>query len=352
MQALITGGAGFIGSRLAAVLVRAGWDVVVFDSFHPQVHGDVGWQSPDGVTVVPGDVRDADAWDRCFRLHGSPSLVVHLAAETGTGQSLTEATRHGSANVVGTTQLTDALVRAGCVPQQIILTSSRAVYGEGAWVEDGECFYPLPRSGEQLARGQWDPVGPSGAAAQPVAHEASTTWPRPTNVYAATKLAQEHVLDAWCQSYGVPLTILRLQNVYGPGQAVGNSYTGVLTYFARQLASGEQVEVYEDGAILRDFVFVDDVVDALARAAGRPPAATRRADIGGGGAVSLLEVATTMCELAAAPAPVVCGKYRLGDVRAAFADIREASSSLDWQPATSLHDGLQELLSWVPDQLV
>jgi dTDP-L-rhamnose 4-epimerase len=309
VQILITGGAGFIGSRLSAALADAA-DVVIFDSFHPQVHAGVDVDLSSDVAIFAADVRDPDAWDRYFRRYGKPDVVVHLAAETGTGQSLVEASRHGSTNVVGTTQMTDALVRHGCVPAQIILASSRAVYGEGAWwADDGQIFHPPPRTGEQLAAARWDPPSPIGGGVQPLAHRAATTWPRPTNVYAATKLAQEHLLGSWCSAFGVPLSVLRLQNVYGPGQAVGNSYTGVLTFFARQIASNEQVEVYEDGHILRDFVYVGDVVDALSRAMSTPPVDVRRIDIGGGRSVSLLEVATTMCSIAGAAPPIVTGNY-------------------------------------------
>ena len=226
------------------------------------------------------------------------------------------------------------------------------MYGEGSWAtEDGVVFYPDARSGEQLAAGQWDPISPSKGRVSALPHSSATTWPRPTNVYAATKLAQEHVLEAWCASFGVPLSILRLQNVYGPGQAVSNAYSGVLTHFARQIALGDRIEVYEDGQILRDFVFVGDVVDALKRALALPPRSSRRVDIGGGRSVSLEEVAREMCALAGANAPVVNGQYRLGDVRAAFADVNEAAAALDWEPTTTLTEGLTRLLEWVPTQV-
>lgn len=350
MRILITGGAGFIGSRLSARL-QDQHDVVLFDAFHPQVHTPGHPHTRVG-TVFPGDVADNDAWDRLFRLHGLPEVIYHLAAETGTGQSLREATRHGSVNVIGTTQLTDALVRHAHEPKQIVLTSSRAVYGEGAWQNayDG-VFYPPPRAGSSLAAREWDPRSPSGSASIPVAHQADEVWARPSNVYAATKLAQEHLLESWCTAFGVPLAILRLQNVYGPGQAVGNSYTGVLTFFARQIASGESVRVYEDGKIVRDFVFVDDVVDALHRVMDHGATEVVRADIGGGRAVDLWEVANTMCELAGVAPPTVTGEYRLGDVRAAFADVQRADKWLGWTPQTSLRSGLAALLEWVPTQL-
>ncbi len=304
----------------------------------------------DGIELYAGDVRDPEAWDRCFLRHGPPDVVVHLAAETGTGQSLTEASRHGSTNVVGTTQLTDALVRHSCMPQHILVASSRAVYGEGAWSSaTGGTFYPPPRSARQLAEGQWDPISPDGSPAVALPHDAGITWPRPTNVYAATKLAQEHVLESWTSAYNVPLSILRLQNVFGPGQAVGNAYTGVLTLFARQISNDEQVDVYEDGRILRDFVFVDDVVDAFVSSIGRTPIAIRRIDIGGRAAATLFDVATVLCELGAAPLPLISGTYRLGDVRAASADLGNATE-IGWTPATDLRSGLASMLEWVSVQ--
>lgn len=349
MHCLITGGAGFIGCRLGRRIVERGHDVTAFDSLHPQVHPTA---RPDdlseAVTLFTADVCDATAWDRLFKVYGLPSTVVHLAAETGTGQSLLEATRHGMANVVGTTQLTDALARHDHRPDQIVLTSSRAVYGEGGWADAaGNQFYPPPRSEAMLASGTWDPTAPDGSLATPLPHVAATTWPRPVNVYAATKLAQEHALEAWCTAFSVPLSILRLQNVYGPGQAVGNAYTGVLTYFARQLAEGEQLNVYEDGNIIRDFVYVNDVVAAIDVAIANAPSSVRTVDIGSGAPIPLLAVAEMMSEIAGARPPRISGQYRRGDVRAASADISAAHELLNWQPSVTLRDGLGALVEWV-----
>ncbi len=148
---LITGGAGFIGSALARRLVKAGYDVAVMDVLHPQVHGErAAIDLPPSVRLFTGDVTHAPDWDAVLRLF-RPSQIVHLAAETGTAQSLSEATRHGSVNVVGTTQLLDALSRSAHVPDQLVLASSRAVYGEGAWQYGSQIFYPQPRSHAQLA---------------------------------------------------------------------------------------------------------------------------------------------------------------------------------------------------------
>lgn len=355
MRVLITGGAGFIGSRLASVLLAKGNEVVVVDALHPQVHRSAGRPAdlPPDVSLLPLDVTDPAQIARGLRLAGPPDVVVHLAAETGTGQSLSEASRHGRVNVVGTTELLDALTNAEHRPQRIVLASSRAVYGEGRWraLSDGAEFYPGPRTADQLGSAQWDPPAPDGGPAEPIPHELASTWPRPTNVYAATKLAQEHVLGAWCSSFGVDLDVLRLQNVFGPGQAVENSYTGVLTFFARRLAAGLPIEVYEDGNIVRDFVFVDDVVAALVAALEAPQGSSCAADIGSGRATSLLEVATWMTEDAGGPPAHVVGRFRLGDVRAASANIDAAERQLGWSPRTPLRDGLAQTVEWVAQQV-
>lgn len=350
--ALVTGGAGFIGSRLARALLARGVEVFVMDSLHPQVHTGQGRPAdlPEGAHLLPGDVTQASSYDAVLKLC-RPDLVVHLAAETGTGQSLKEATRHGAVNVVGTTQLTDALVRADAVPEHIVLASSRAVYGEGAWrsVSDGTIFYPPPRSAAQMRAGQWDPVAPDASAAEPVASRAGTTEARPTNVYAATKLAQEHVLAAWTSAMGNALSVLRFQNVYGPGQSLTNPYTGVVTFFARTARGGETLDVYEDGRIYRDFVFVDDVVAALVAAVEKPPAGTRTVDIGSGSRATIHDIANLVASLAGAPTPKVTGHYRDGDVRAAMCEIDAARADLGWAPSVALRDGLSELLGWIDD---
>lgn len=346
---LVSGGAGFIGSALARRLVRAGYDVAVMDVLHPQVHaGRRELDLPPSVRLFTGDVTHAPDWDAVLRLF-EPAQIVHLAAETGTAQSLSEATRHGLVNVVGTTQLLDALSRSSTVPDQLVLASSRAVYGEGAWQSGTQIFYPPPRSHAQLEAGNWDPLGPNGSQATPLPSCAGHTEPRPTNVYAGTKLAQEHLLASWAAAHDTALSVLRLQNVYGPGQSLTNSYTGIVTLFSRLAREQQALEVYEDGRIVRDFVFIDDVVDALFAAVRKPAIAHRCLDIGSGEATTVHELARTVAKLCAAPDPVVVSKFRDGDVRAASCDIAPAMSELDWSPAWSLADGLHALLGWIDD---
>jgi dTDP-L-rhamnose 4-epimerase len=300
-----------------------------------------------GVRFVLFDVTSAEAWEALLG-RGTPDVVVHLAAETGTAQSLHEATLHASSNVLGTTQMLDAFSRVGHAPAHLVLASSRAVYGEGMWTSArGVDYDPGIRSRDVLEAGRWDPVAPDGSVGSPLPSRAGSTRERPTSVYGATKLAQEHLGLAWGAAHGVPVSVLRLQNVYGPGQAVHNSYSGVLTTFARRAVEGKSMDVYEDGAILRDFVHVDDVLDAVQAAVLEGPVVSRTVDVGSGRPVPLLEVARSIAELAGSPRPLVSGKYRPGDVRAAFCSIEDAREQLGFVPRRGLAEGLEDLLRWV-----
>jgi dTDP-L-rhamnose 4-epimerase len=344
---LVTGGAGFIGCALSTSLADRFTEVRVLDVLHPQVHATTG--RPTGldarVELVVGDVRDASAWDALLEA-SPPDVVVHLAAETGTGQSLTESTRHASVNVVGTTTMLDALARHRVRPERILLASSRAVYGEGAWRDAaGALVYPGQRSHAMLERGEWQVPGLT-----PVRADARVVEPRPSSVYAATKLAQEHLVRAWALSFGVLPTVVRLQNVYGAGQSPTNPYTGILPLFARLAAQGEAIPLFEDGGIVRDFVHVDDVAAALmsALAADLPPDAVT--DVGTGIPVTIAEVAARIAAGYGAPAPVVTRDFRDGDVRYACADPSAARDRLGWTPRVALEEGLSGLCTWLDER--
>jgi dTDP-L-rhamnose 4-epimerase len=276
--------------------------------------------------------------------------VLHLAAETGTAQSLTESTRHALTNVVGTTTMLDAFVRNDAMPQHIVLTSSRAVYGEGAWRgADGVVFNPPPRSHAQLDRAEWDHRDSRGDAAQALPMDAATTQPSPSSIYGSTKLAQELVLRNWSAAFSTPLSVLRLQNVYGPGQSPHNPYTGIVTLFHRLASRGETLDVYEDGDIGRDFVYIDDVVSAILAAIARPPGPeeSRILDVGTGVGTTILEAASMIAEMYGAPAPAISGKFRDGDVRHAVADISRTTEALAWSPEWSFAAGSAVLSEWL-----
>ncbi|WP_308281559.1 NAD-dependent epimerase/dehydratase family protein [Cellulomonas sp. PS-H5] len=344
---LVTGGAGFIGTTMSADLVRTFGRVVALDNLHPQVHArpERPAELAEGVELVVGDVTDPAAWDALLA-DVRPDVVIHLAAETGTGQSLTESTRHAEANVVGTTQMLDGLRRAGVRPRRIVLSSSRAVYGEGAWRRaDGTLFLPGQRTAEILQRHEWDFPG-----AEPVAMAAATTRPAPVSVYGATKLAQEHIITSWANSEGVEAVVLRLQNVYGPGQSLTNSYTGIMALFCRLAREGASIPLYEDGAVRRDFVLVDDVARALLAAATAADPGSDPIDIGSGEHQTIADAARLIARFYGAPDPHVTGQYRQGDVRHAWADVTRAREVLGWAPQVSLAEGVDRLARWVDEQ--
>ncbi len=180
---------------------------------------------------------------------------------------------------------------------------------------------------------------------------ANVTEPRPSNVYAATKLAQEHILEAWAQAFGSALTILRLQNVFGPGQSLTNSYTGIVSLFARIAREGRSIPLYEDGEMLRDFVFIDDVASAFLAAVTAAPKGVVRFDIGSGRAASIRTAAQFLAKHYGAPVPHVTGQYRLGDVRHASCDLEATLTGLPWRPEWPLEKALPALCRWIDSQL-
>jgi dTDP-L-rhamnose 4-epimerase len=345
---VVTGGAGFIGCALSSGLGQRFERVIVLDSLHPQIHRSAVRPAALDALVEfrRADVTESSTWDALLAAV-RPNVIVHLAAETGTGQSLTESSRHAHVNVVGTTTMLDALSRHKHAPDQLVLASSRAVYGEGAWRRtDESVFYPGLRGREQLERGAWD-----FPDAKPLRSQAGTTEPRPTSVYGVTKLAQEQILEAWTGAYGTRLGILRLQNVYGPGQSLINSYTGIVSLFVRLAKEGKSIPLYEDGMMRRDFVYIDDVASALLCAIDARPAGTVRFDIGTGDVGTIRDIATIISSRYGAPTPHVSAAYRHGDVRHAMCDISLSLAHLRWSPQVNLQSGLNLLCDWIDSQL-
>ncbi|MBB5360833.1 dTDP-L-rhamnose 4-epimerase [Rhodanobacter sp. ANJX3] len=340
---LVTGGAGFIGCAISSALAQQFDKVIALDNLHPQVHKTSERPSAldDNVELVVGDITDQALWGSLLARF-QPDVVIHLAAETGTGQSLTEATRHAHVNVTGTTRMLDALAARGIVPTRFVLSSSRAVYGEGAWCDsNGNVSYPGQRSDSMLESQTWDFPG-----LQALPFCADTTQTKPTSIYGATKLAQEHILKAWALSFGSSANIVRLQNVYGPGQSLSNPYTGIVSLFARLAKEGRSIPVYEDGKMLRDFVFIEDVARAIL-AAATTVRTDVLADIGTGVSTNIWSIARIAAQIYGAPDPHVTSQYRNGDVRHAACKVDLAAEQLNWKPETSAEDGIRLLCHWI-----
>ncbi|SFE72256.1 NAD-dependent epimerase/dehydratase family protein [Roseivivax sediminis] len=339
-KTLIIGGAGFIGTRLFTDFGPENF--TVSDNLSPIVHNkkSIADFVGSGVEFFPGDVTQPDDVKALFE-EGVPTNLVLLAAETGTGRSLHNVTLNTRVNAMGTALVLDALSAIGTLPKRVVLTSSRAVYGEGPYLdESGKLVYPQQRAEADLKAGKFEFDGLT-----PQAMCAADHLPNPSNIYGATKLCQENLLRNWAQSFGVDAYILRLQNVYGAGQSLTNPYTGVLIHFLRMLSQKKTVNIYENGGITRDFVHVADIASAIAAAlSGKGPAGTY--DIGSGERLTLEAVASQICELTGGPAPEFCDAYRLGDVRHAAADITAAQTALGWEPKVSLKDGLSGLIDF------
>lgn len=344
---LVTGGAGFIGCALSGYLSDAFDRVVVLDNLHPQIHesGERPRDLDSRVELVIGDVTDAAVWDQLL-LKVTPDVVVHLAAETGTGQSLEESTRHAHVNVVGTTAMLDGLNRSGKLPRRIVLSSSRAVYGEGAWrSSDGSVIYPGQRTSALLDAAQWD-----FPDSEPLPMDAAQVMPAPVSVYGSTKLAQEHILQSWAKAFGVETVILRLQNVYGPGQSLINPYTGIMSLFCRIARSGESIPLYEDGDVRRDFVLIDDVASAIMAGVLARKAPCGPVDIGSGEFQTIRTAAENIAAYYGAPPPHVTGRYRQGDVRHAWAAVEAARTAFNWTPQYKIDKGIIRLARWIDQQ--
>lgn len=346
---LITGGAGFIGCHIAGALLERGYKVRVLDSMSEQVHCGNVQRNPilREVELIEGDVRDIDSVSAAL---DGIDKVVHLAAEVGVGQSMYAIDQYVSVNDSGTAALFQALTKKRV--QRVVVASSMSVYGEGLYrTASGETVEGLSRPFTRHNGSEWDPTDLDGVPLIPVP---TPEWKRPAlaSVYAITKYVQERLTLTVAPAYGMEGVALRLFNVYGPGQALSNPYTGVLANFASRILNGERPLVYEDGKQRRDLVHVDDAAQAFVLALERPEAVGGVFNIGGGRNFSIAEVAIELAAAMGRPSltPEFVGKMRIGDIRHCFADITLAEHRLGYRPRRALADSLGELAEWVMQQ--
>ena len=345
---LITGGAGFIGRHVTRRLLERGHAVRILDPLIEQVHqGQKPRDLPPEADLIIGDVRDASALERA--LEGC-SAVIHLAAEVGVGQSMYAVERYVSVNDLGTACLMQSLINRNI--RRVVVASSMSIYGEGLYrtihgrlVEDA---VRRPRSADSTS---WDPVDDDG---NPLVPLPTPEWKRPSlaSVYALTKYVQEKLTLTLSSAYGMEGVALRLFNVYGPGQALSNPYTGVLAIFASRLLNGQRPLIFEDGRQRRDFVHVDDVARAFALALEEPSAAGQVFNVGSGQDRSILKIGTMLAEAMGRPElqPETVGKARAGDIRHCFCDVSLARAVLGFEAERDFGEGLAELAQWVARQ--
>ena len=354
---LLTGGAGFIGSHLTKELLVRGYRVRILDPLIRQVHGalpkGLEWLDAEGVEFMRDSVTDRAAVARAL---DGIDHIVHLAAETGTGQSMYEVARYNEVNSQGTAILLDVLANtASRSVRGIVLASSRSVYGEGAYA-CAHCgpslrIYPRARSPQQLAAHRWEPLCEHCGNALSATATRETDAVRPASIYAATKFAQEDLVRIACESLGIGYAILRLQNVYGQGQSLNNPYTGILSIFSTRVRRGLNLPIFEDGQESRDFVHVQDVVRAMASCLRAEQPLNAIINVGSGIGTSVLEVARQLSlALGVDPDIKVTSEYRVGDIRHNYADIGRLESMLHCKPQVALVDGLREFCEWVRTQ--
>jgi dTDP-L-rhamnose 4-epimerase len=349
VRTLVTGGAGFIGSHLVRRLLETGRDVVVLDSLEKQVHNGQPALPPDGVRLIHGDVGDPAAAGRALV---GVDEIVHLAAVVGVGQSMYEIDRYTRSNTMATATFLERVVAQSPLPKRLVIASSMSIYGEGEY----ECevhgrVAPRPRAEEQLLARQWEvPCPRCGEELRAVATREEKPV-RPTSVYAITKRDHEELCLVAGASYGIPTVALRFFNVYGPGQALSNPYTGVAAIFASRLMNEMPPLIFEDGRQSRDFIHVSDIVSGIVRALSSDDAEGHAINLGTGKSTSVGEIAEVLANgLGRVIEPERPQQYRAGDIRHCYADVTLARQTLGFEAEVPLAEGMENLLEWLQGQ--
>ena len=355
---LITGGAGFIGSNLALTLLKRGHQVTVLDNLSEQIHGKNPEEtSPlylsikDKVHFIKGTVACRETLQKAI---ADNTVIVHLAAETGTGQSMYEIQHYTDVNIGATALLLDILTNEKHSVKKVVVASSRAIYGEGKYYNKTKntFVYPLQRIDEDMQKGDFEVKDPQNHS--DVLELVATTEDaiiHPTSVYGITKQVQEQLVMTVCPTIGIAGVAFRYQNVYGPGQSLKNPYTGILSIFSTQIKNGNGINIFEDGKETRDFVFISDVVDATVLGIEKETANNQVFNVGTGVATDVITVATELSNNYGIQVPItISGNYRLGDIRHNYADITKARQLLGFEPKVSFKEGLKQFTDWVNTQ--
>lgn len=352
---LVTGGAGFIGSNLVLKLLDKGYYITVLDNLSPQIHGknpetesSLFKSIKDKVKFIKGSVTDRENWEKAL---SNQDAIIHLAAETGTGQSMYQVHKYVDVNINGTALMLDVLVNGDYKIKKVIIASSRAIYGEGKYrSKEFGIVFPSHRAEEDLNKGDFEVKYPNSSDLTLVATDEESKI-HPSSVYGITKQNQEQMIMTVCPTLGIAAVAFRYQNVYGPGQSLKNPYTGILSIFSTQIKNGNGINIFEDGKESRDFVYIDDVVDATILGLEKEEANNQIFNVGTGTPTDVYTVAKQLIENYRIEVPItISGNYRLGDIRHNFADITKISSMLNFVPKISFNQGLEKFTNWVNSQ--
>ncbi len=350
MKIFITGGAGFIGKWVIGKL-NPNTEIVILDSLDKQAHPhDRNFPrefKKKKALCIKADLKQSSKYLK--EIEGS-DIILHLASQTGTGQSMYEMSRYIRHNVEGTAKLLEAVSLLKHKPKRIILTSSRAVYGEGAY-KDKECiFYPGHRPEDNLEKGKWGVYNNKGISlsALPMEEHHSTY---PVSLYGFTKLWQEQLVQFFAETHNMDFLIFRLQNVFGPEQELNNPYTNILSSFTNSIYCRNEAELFEDGNMTRDFVYVEDAAELIVNGVYAKNTFAKIINIGSGESVTLKELVRLISLLMKKePEIKISGRFRLGDIRNASANLDLLRKTFPgWSP-TCLKDGLLNFLKWYFNQ--
>lgn len=352
---LITGGAGFIGSTLSLELIKKGYEITILDNLSPQIHGDsetsfLYQRIKDKVHFIHGDVRNRYDWEMALK---GQEYIIHLAAETGTGQSMYEIQRYMDVNVSGTGIMLDLIANHKNAIKKVIIASSRAIYGEGKYWNNSiqKAVYPLQRNEEDMLKGDFNPKCPeTGQEIELMATDESSKI-HPNSIYGLTKYNQEQAVLIACKSLNIPAVAFRYQNVYGPGQSLKNPYTGILSIFSTRIRNGNGLNIFEDGLESRDFVYIDDVVKATILGLENEKIKNDYFNVGLGKPITVLEVAKALEKNYNTKVDIqISGQFRIGDIRHNFADLTKIKTELGFEPSISFEEGISRFARWVQEQ--
>lgn len=356
MNILITGGAGFIGSSIVEKLAQDKKNVItVLDELTEQIHGydqlnSYLYKKIEGkCNFIRGDIRDYSVVEKAI---SGCDYIIHLAAETGTGQSMYQINRYNEVNIMGTSNIFQAISNTKAKVKKIVLSSSRSVYGEGKYecVQHG-VIYPKSRAVEDMQHGDFSMHCPICYKTLKLVPTDENSKVMPSSLYAFTKYAQEKMIETMCKAMDIEYTIFRFQNVYGVGQSLKNPYTGILSIFSTLLLENKKINIFEDGLESRDFINVEDIAEAVVKSLNVQSTNGEIINLGSGKGTTVIEIEQMLKKMYNSDSDVsVTGDFRVGDIAHNIADITKAKKLLEFEPKVTLENGLREFSQWVRKQ--